>query len=715
MALSALERARASGRDIGDGERRRPGGWLERRGPPSGRLGSLRMNLRFYQRASQLRSRFLAAQAIVAMLALSGCAGGGPATAPLGVTSTTGTSQALSAMEAPQSDALLAHAARIRAEGATSADNTHEVEAWTPFAEAAGSDAQAAKTLATEPQSAGEDTEAPPIPREVPLTSGGIATSFGSTRTDHYPLDVRNVRPERPEQPEIIACAANDAACLMDNWLLLFDYGSHLEVYEEELAEYEAGHNLIVVEAESAIASRGEVLALLQENIYTPVIDEADPRGNYSITDDGVISPIESHLVLHMSPPKVRFLSESIEGRIETIRAIDNINAWLPWDKHITIGEDIAPELIEDLQEAGEAYSRFVQVHCDPFCFDSEELSELYEALKNASDAVRGNNTIIANLEAEIEHASGYATPFDITIDKNSNMDIATIQHELLHALGMSGGKSCYEEFGASCDWNSGNVPMFYYSHVPVKKFPDSSMAYASLYDDKNGLSQIDGETIQSMYTRLVGIAEPIEWEPGLASIDRLDMESLGPWDADVVRYQGTFDEGFFPDSFDVVPAFGVDWRNGIARPWANGDTTQGDFSSSGLFGTATWRGDIVGFTPDREAVHGSSALQVDVDALTGNAAFTNLEHWDTGEAPGDRGTGRQWNDGDLHYLFEIHNREADDGPWIHWENYFRSTGGDAGYISGRFVGSEHLGVVGILERPDLTGAFGGTRREDSE
>ena len=62
-----------------------------------------------------------------------------------------------------------------------------------------------------------------------------------------------------------------------------------------------------------------------------------------------------------------------------------------------------------------------------------------------------------------------------------------------------------------------------------------------------------------------------------------------------------------------------------MARPWANGEITHGTFADSGLSGSATWNGELVGFTPRREAVHGDSAIQVDLAGLNGSVAFTGL------------------------------------------------------------------------------------------
>jgi len=124
----------------------------------------------------------------------------------------------------------------------------------------------------------------------------------------------------------------------------------------------------------------------------------------------------------------------------------------------------------------------------------------------------------------------------------------------------------------------------------------------------------------------------------------------------------------------------------------------QVSFTESGLSGSATWNGELVGFTPRQEAVHGDSAIQVELADLIGSAAFTALEYWNAGAPPGGGGTGMQWGDGDLHYSIKL------DG------NHLRSTAGDEGYVSGRFVGEHHESAVGILEHPDLAAGWGALR-----
>ena len=162
---------------------------------------------------------------------------------------------------------------------------------------------------------------------------------------------------------------------------------------------------------------------------------------------------------------------------------------------------------------------------------------------------------------------------------------------------------------------------------------------------------------------------------------DEFSFDSLGPWDDYVIRYEGSLSGIGWSiavehwtghrEEYTETYSFGVDWRNGMARPWANGMPTYHSLADSGLSGTATWVGELVGLTPAKEAVHGDSTIQVDIATVAGSAAFTALEHWGVGLPPGSAGTGTRWGDGSLRYSVEL------DG------NYFRSTAGDEGTSPG--------------------------------
>ena len=81
--------------------------------------------------------------------------------------------------------------------------------------------------------------------------------------------------------------------------------------------------------------------------------------------------------------------------------------------------------------------------------------------------------------------------------------------------------------------------------------------------------------------------------------------------------------------------------------------------------------------------------------SLTGRADFNNLQEWSLAKWQGDGGHWSIWGDGDLGYSITVRG------------NTFRETGGDEGILTGSFVGRQHEGAVGTLERQDLSAAFG--------
>ena len=108
------------------------------------------------------------------------------------------------------------------------------------------------------------------------------------------------------------------------------------------------------------------------------------------------------------------------------------------------------------------------------------------------------------------------------------------------------------------------------------------------------------------------------------------------------------------------------------------------------LSGSVSWIGTLLGLTPTAASVAGDAEIGVNLRTLTGRANFTNLETWAVGAAPGEAGTGAMWGDGDLGYSIAVRG------------NTFRETGGDAGRLTGVFVGASHEGAAGTLERSDL-------------
>ena len=267
-----------------------------------------------------------------------------------------------------------------------------------------------------------------------------------------------------------------------------------------------------------------------------------------------------------------------------------------------------------------------------------------------------------------ITHNSASGPPYRITrsritvyrdyTDNGDRQAAILIAHELIHALGIFGGEG----------------------HVPPDL--DSMMeADARIYDEAQGIPQplsllypADREAVRALYTRLGDGASPT---------------ALGPWASASLHVAG----------HGSHTAFGVALRNGYAEPWAYGlrpSTTLANNRS--LSGSATWRGSLVGLTPSAEAVAGDAEIGVNLATMKGGAAFTSLESWAAGASPGEAGSGTRWLDGDLAYAISVRG------------NTFRRTGGDAGTLTGVFVGRSHEGAAGTLERSDLTAAFGARR-----
>ena len=166
------------------------------------------------------------------------------------------------------------------------------------------------------------------------------------------------------------------------------------------------------------------------------------------------------------------------------------------------------------------------------------------------------------------------------------------------------------------------------------------------------------------------------------------DPNSLGPWSDTSTHLHGN----------GPHTGFGVALRNGYAEPWAYGFLPPFDLEyNAGISGRATWSGRLLGYS-STQVVAGHAEIQVFMSNLRGQAAFTNLEQWPQGHAPGQVGSGTTWGDGDLRYFISVNG------------NTFSGTGGDDGVLTGIFTGSSHEGAAGTLERNDLTAAFGASR-----
>ena len=349
------------------------------------------------------------------------------------------------------------------------------------------------------------------------------------------------------------------------------------------------------------------------------------------------------------SGPEVRLIgSASANDAKKVAAAVQLINAALPASAKISIG-DAMPD-----------FSLLDTVDADGRWFVSgEELGNTIhvEFIPRAQFHSNAAATTWNNLGgSENVHQNSYIQfSRGTNAYANDRQGVILLAHELLHALGIDGHVS--PDFDSIMEDGDGIYSTGQNSPQPV------SLLYP-----------VDREALRALYDALAPGDSPA---------------NLGAWASTFTHLHGNGEHA----------AFGVALRNGYAEPWAHGYLPETDLANNPTpTGAATWSGTLLGFTPGAEAVVGDARLGVNLGAMTGQADFTSLESWTAGEAPGNPGTGTQWGDGDLVYSIAVTG------------NTFKQTGGDDGILTGAFFGESHEGMGGVLERDDLTAAFGGKR-----
>ena len=185
---------------------------------------------------------------------------------------------------------------------------------------------------------------------------------------------------------------------------------------------------------------------------------------------------------------------------------------------------------------------------------------------------------------------------------------------------------------------------------------------------------------------RLVRSVKPHHY---LSLVHHYDPNYLGGWNGGYEVLRGdTGDVGYEVWLMNDTLAWPI---YGFGQEWTGTHPRE-------LGGSASWRGGLVGYTPRRRFVEGTSALNYDFGA--DRLAFTSMERWPARQPLGEIGTGRVWGDGDLHYGIEASG------------SAFRSTGGDDGTVTGLFFGQNHENVGGTLRRSDLAAGFGAERQQ---
>ena len=330
----------------------------------------------------------------------------------------------------------------------------------------------------------------------------------------------------------------------------------------------------------------------------------------------------------------------SEEHAVHALHAAALINSALPHDKRILIGPEAPPLANVDAIPDGQIFVDFAAKSDWPFSSEGSAASSTSYS-DGSSKAVRAGHVWV--------DPDAFRTQVEL---------VRALVREMLHTLGLQG-------------------------HAHLDRFPESVLrsAYAAVLPTDNHVPVIDADGLLAIYTRLVPGAGP----------RTSSAASLAPWENESLRMHGKLDT---PDG----AAFGVAFRNGLARPWASGPEPLSPIAENrSLNGSATWDGALLGFTPQGGSVRGEAEITLDLASapvVTGRADFTDLEEWSSPKWQ-DAGEWGIWGDGDLGYTIAVRG------------NTIRETGGDEGVLTGSFVGRRHEGAVGTLERHDLSAAFG--------
>ncbi len=337
------------------------------------------------------------------------------------------------------------------------------------------------------------------------------------------------------------------------------------------------------------------------------------------------------------SPPTVRMRAGMSDRETANAHyAVALINRALPYDHHLRLGPDFP---VDYAREPGTFF------RAAP---DGELLIEFTEGLQN-TDGAPG----FAKLDGTAQSLTAAQVGLNSEEFRNRPdwQAVSVAVHELLHTLGLE-------------------------AHVPGDTYPDSSMFNAWFRLD-GSLPDIDAAALQVLYLLLEAFTPPEDLSPTM----------LGTWD----------DES--TDITDVLGpvSFGVRHANDVSVPFTAGPEPSTPLAESGLSGIVTWRGQLLGLTPELQTVAGDAAVGVNLATMYGTAKFANLRSFSVLAVPTLEG-GTMWGDGTLDYDIRVGS------------NYLYSTGGDAGVVSGSFYGGNHGYVGGTVERSDLTAAFSGVR-----
>ena len=352
------------------------------------------------------------------------------------------------------------------------------------------------------------------------------------------------------------------------------------------------------------------------------------------------------------TPPIVRVVAGAPERMVrDAAEIVKAINSALPSNWQLRFSDDPAPGISEALE--GQILIAFQ---------DSSDTSLLPEGQEGIA-FTRTDFMATGDPERPYVHPiiAGRALVRRSLWDRIPVLGRLFLTHEILHTLGRE------------------------HPHIQTDFFNQTVMGnplVAPGQSSGHSLTPLDRDAMRAVY----GVLEVSQPTSELT-------ETLGSWSDTSSHHLGRF------DVYDEQVVFGVASRNGFIDPYVEGPKPWLPLSNSpAVSGQATWRGRLAGFTSATEVVSGDAQLGIELSTLQGNLGFSDLQYWMADTAPGTAGSGLQWGDGTLDYDIQVRH------------NYFTQTGGDEGVVTGAFFGPLHEGMGGVLERDDLTAAFGGKR-----
>lgn len=392
-----------------------------------------------------------------------------------------------------------------------------------------------------------------------------------------------------------------------------------------------------------------------------PVIDERNGTEirfgelDYGYSRDYVIEflgqAINRDVVIrYTKAPDVRITGPStLSDRNRLIAAVRLVNASLPTQYKMTVGPPLPRSAYDYDYDVTRDNTIHVQFNSKENAFAPRSAGVTFSYPYREDTSIEYDDYEITSSFIEIN------TDANVYNDDTDRRNVILMAHELIHALGLIGDR-----------------------HVDWEKYASIMEAYWTIYETEDYYNENDEDIPQPRSLLYLIDRTAINALYSMEVNDSLD--SLGPWSTKSMHIHG--------NSKDT--GFGVNYRNGHAEPWAYGYMPPVDLrNNTALSGLVTWVGTLLGFTPNLQAVAGNASVSVNLSSLTGYADFTGIEYFRANTV---------WGDGDLNYSIAVRG------------NTFKQTGGDAGILTGIFVGQSHEGAAGTLERSDLTAAFGASR-----